>query len=216
MVGRSLNVDNYPFRPCEEDEDVLGPQVSYRSVIRALMYLTNYIRPGISFAVNLLARFSSSPIKRHLNEIKHIFRYLCGRTNLRLFYSNNSKQGLVGYANAGYLSDPPKAISQTGYVFLNKGTTISWRSQKQTHVATSSNHVEVITLHESRKEFVWLRSMTQLITSSCGQKKEKSPTLINVQVFVTPPKSDGSGIVTLGCDFKAQIQVTENDLKRDV
>ena len=27
MVGRSLNVDNDPFRPCEEDEDVLGPEV---------------------------------------------------------------------------------------------------------------------------------------------------------------------------------------------
>nr|GEZ02483.1 putative copia-like polyprotein [Tanacetum cinerariifolium] len=26
IVGRSLNVDNDPFRPCEEDEDVLGPE----------------------------------------------------------------------------------------------------------------------------------------------------------------------------------------------
>ncbi|GJY92150.1 retrovirus-related pol polyprotein from transposon TNT 1-94 [Tanacetum coccineum] len=147
MVGRSLNVDNDPFRPCEEGEDVLGPEVPYLSAIRALMYLTNCTRPDISFAVNLLARFSPSPTKRHWNGIKHIFRYLRGSTDLGLFYSNNSKQGLVGYADAGYLSDPHKARSQTGYVYLNGGTVISWCFQKQTLVATSSNHAEVIALH---------------------------------------------------------------------
>ncbi|GJZ30918.1 disease resistance CC-NBS-LRR class family protein [Tanacetum coccineum] len=125
MVGRSLNVDNDLFRPCEEGEDVLGPEVPYLSAIGALMYLTNYTKPDISFAVNLLARFSLSPTKRHWNGIKHIFRYLRGSTDLGLFYSNNSKQGLVGYADTGYLSDPHKARSQTGYVFLNGGTAIS-------------------------------------------------------------------------------------------
>ncbi|GKE76035.1 hypothetical protein Tco_1542155 [Tanacetum coccineum] len=105
MVGRSLNVDNDLFCPCEEYEDVLGPAVSHLSAIGAL-------------------------------------------------------------------------ISQTGYVFLNGGTAISWHSQKQTLVATSSNHAEVITLHEASKECVWLRTMTQLIVTSCGLKKEESPTLI--------------------------------------
>ena len=53
-----------------------------------------------------------------------------------LFYPNNSKEGLVGYADASYLSDPHKARSQTGYVFMNGVTIISWHSQKQTLVAT--------------------------------------------------------------------------------
>jgi hypothetical protein len=129
--------------------------------------------------VNLLARFSSSPTKRHWNGIKHIFRYLRGTIDLGLFYSNSSKEGLIGYADAGYLSDPHKARSQTGYVFLNGGTAISWRSQKQTLVATSSNHAEVIALHEASRECVWLRSMTQLILNSCGLEKDKVPTLIH-------------------------------------
>nr|GEV65501.1 reverse transcriptase [Tanacetum cinerariifolium] len=81
-------------------KDVLGPEVPYLSTIGALMYLTNCTRPDISFAVNLLARFSSSPTKRHWNRIKHIFRYLRGTTDLGLFYSNNSIQGLIDYADA--------------------------------------------------------------------------------------------------------------------
>nr|GEU69342.1 putative ribonuclease H-like domain-containing protein [Tanacetum cinerariifolium] len=79
----------------------------------------------------------------------------------------------------GYLSDPHKARSQTGYVFLNGGTAISWRSQRQTLIATSSNHAKVIALHEASRECVWLSSMTQLIVTSCGLNKEKSPTIIH-------------------------------------
>ncbi|GJR40317.1 secreted RxLR effector protein 161-like protein [Tanacetum coccineum] len=108
-----------------------------------------------------------------------IYLYLRGMTDLGLFYSNNSKHGLIGYADACYFSDPHKARSQTGYVFLNGGTTISWRSQKQTLVATSSNHAEVIALHEASKECVWLRSMTQLIVTYCRLNLEKSPTVIH-------------------------------------
>ena len=66
MVVRSLNVEKDLFLPCEENEEVLGPEVPYLSAIGALMYLANCTRPDIAFAVNLLARFSSSPTKRQL------------------------------------------------------------------------------------------------------------------------------------------------------
>ncbi|XP_055961475.1 secreted RxLR effector protein 161-like [Mercurialis annua] len=178
MVNRSLNVETDPFRPCGENEDILGPEVPYLSAIGALMYLANCTRPDISFSVNLLARFSSAPTKRHWNGIKHILRYLRGSTDLGLFYSNDSNLKLIGYADAGYLSDPHKVKSQTGYVFTSGGTAISWRSQKQTIVATSSNHAELIALHEASRECVWLRSITQHIQESCGLPVHKSPAVL--------------------------------------
>jgi len=49
------------------------------------------------------------------------------------------------------LSDPHNAKSQTRYVFAYGDTAISQRSQKQTLVATSLNHAEVIVLHEANK-----------------------------------------------------------------
>ncbi|GJW30042.1 hypothetical protein Tco_0046917 [Tanacetum coccineum] len=57
MVRRSLNVDNDPLRPCEDNEEVLGPDVPYLSAIGALMYLTN-AKPLRAF-VFLLSHFSS-------------------------------------------------------------------------------------------------------------------------------------------------------------
>ncbi|KAL0368450.1 UNVERIFIED_CONTAM: Retrovirus-related Pol polyprotein from transposon TNT 1-94 [Sesamum calycinum] len=131
MVVRSLDVKKDPFRPRESDEEFLGPEVPYLSAIGALMYLANHTRPDITFAVNLLARYNSAPTRRHWNEIKHILRYLRGTMDMGLFYPKVSNCDLVGYADAGYLSDPHNGRSQTGYLFLCGGTTISWRSMNK-------------------------------------------------------------------------------------
>ena len=48
MVVRSLEVTKDPFRPKEENEELLGPEVPYLSAIGALMYLANYTRPDIA------------------------------------------------------------------------------------------------------------------------------------------------------------------------
>ena len=98
--------------------------------------------------------------------MKHILRYLYGTTDFGLFYSKEST--LKGYADSGYLSDPHKARSQTGYVFTCGNTAISWRSTKRTSTATSSNHSEIIALHEASRKCVWSRSMVHHIRNACG------------------------------------------------
>jgi hypothetical protein len=57
----------------------------------------------------------------------------------------------VGYVDTVYMSDPHNARSQTGFVFLCGGASISWQSVKQTLVATSTNHSE-ITMYEATRE----------------------------------------------------------------
>ena len=111
MVVRSHEVTKDPFRQKEENEELLGLEVPYLSAIGALMYLANYTRPDIAFSVNLLARYCSAPTKRHWNGIKHILRYLCGTSDMGLFYSKAMEPQLLGYVDAGYLSDPHKARS---------------------------------------------------------------------------------------------------------
>ena len=77
------------------------------------MYLANCTRPDIAFSVNLLARYSSAPTLRHWNEVKHLLKYLRGTSDIGLFYSKVPKPKLLGYTDAGYLSDPHKARSQS-------------------------------------------------------------------------------------------------------
>ena len=96
MVVRSLDVKKDLFRPCEKCEELLGPEVPYLSAIGALMYLANCTRPDIAFSVNLLARYSSAPTRRHWKGIQHILRYLRGTSDMSLFYSNKSEEKLLG------------------------------------------------------------------------------------------------------------------------
>nr|CAD40421.3 OSJNBa0065J03.17 [Oryza sativa Japonica Group] len=178
MVVRSLDVEKDPFRPKEDGEDVLGPDFPYLSAIGALMYLANSTRPDIAFSVNLLARYSAAPTKHHWTGVKNVFRYLNGTRDLGLFFKKNQDSTLIGYTDASYLSDPHNARSQTGFVFLQGGTAISWKSSKQTLVATSTNHSEIIALYEASRECVWLRRMVNHILTSCGIGSLESPTII--------------------------------------
>ena len=46
-------------------------------------------------------------------------------------------------------------------------------------VATSSNHSEILVMHEASRECVWLRSMIQHIRESCGLSSIKNnPTIL--------------------------------------
>ncbi|KAI5671425.1 hypothetical protein M9H77_11789 [Catharanthus roseus] len=133
MVIQSLDVAKDPFQPQEEDEELLGPEVPYLSAIDALMYLANNTRPDISFAINLLERYRTKDFGLFMQKNQHV---------------------LICYADAGYLYDPHKARSQTGYLFKFGNTTISWRSTKQSITATSSNHTELIAIHGASKKCV--------------------------------------------------------------
>ncbi|XP_050369134.1 secreted RxLR effector protein 161-like [Argentina anserina] len=127
---------------------VLNP---YVSVVGASLYLAQWTHPDIAFSVNLLARFNFAPTIRHWNGIKNIF-----------------SDELVGFSDAGYLSDPHKGRSQTGYVFTMGNTVICWTSTKQTLVTTYSNHYEIIALHEAVKECIWLRAIITHIRDASG------------------------------------------------
>jgi hypothetical protein len=56
--------------------------------------------------------------------------------------------------------------------------TISWKSCKQTLVATSTNHLKIIVLYEASREYVWLRRMIDHIHKSCEIGAIESPTII--------------------------------------
>jgi len=104
------------------------------------MYLANYTRPNIAFVINLLARYSSNPIKKHCNVVKYILNYLYETIKMRLFYSGLNSQ-LIGYVYACYLFDPYKKDITNKLSITYEGTIISWRYVKQILMASSSNQL---------------------------------------------------------------------------
>nr|GEU88327.1 putative reverse transcriptase domain-containing protein [Tanacetum cinerariifolium] len=145
----------------------------------ALLYLSCNTRLDISFPLNLLARYSSCPTKRHWSGVKQIFHYLQD-TNMGLYNTNPSEGNLVGFADVEYMSDPHTGRSQPGYVFTSSNAAISWRSIKKTMIATSSNHANILAIHKASQECIWLRSVTQHIRESCGiSSGQESPTVVH-------------------------------------
>ena len=161
------------------------------------MYLANCTGPDIAFAVNLLARYSATPTRRHWVGVKTILRYLQGTQDLDLWFLKNQALTMVGYVDAGYMFDPHNARSQTGFVFLCGGAAISWRSVKQTLVATSTNHSEIIALYEASRECVWLQRMINHIQKSCGLNVADTPTKHIAPKFFYPHELQKSGEINI-------------------
>ena len=151
----------------------------YLTAVGALLYLATFTRPDISFAVSTLGRHFQKPTVRHWAGVKHLFRYLRGTEDLGLLYSRDGATRFVGYADAGYKSDPKSGKSQIGYIFIKNGATVSWKSVKQTVTATSTNHVELIAFHEVLRELVWLHTMERLVTNQAGIALAEEPTVIH-------------------------------------
>ncbi|GJR28891.1 retrovirus-related pol polyprotein from transposon TNT 1-94 [Tanacetum coccineum] len=80
-------------------QDTATNQNKYHSIIRVLMYLTAS-QPDIAFATFVYARYQARPTKKHLKEVKRIFRYLRQSINKGLWYSKDYGFELIAYSDA--------------------------------------------------------------------------------------------------------------------
>jgi hypothetical protein len=63
-------------------------------------------------------------------------------------------------------------------MFFHGGTTILWKSYKQTLISTSTSHFEIIQLYEAARECAWLHRVINHIQVSYGIEPIGSPTII--------------------------------------
>nr|GEU42843.1 hypothetical protein [Tanacetum cinerariifolium] len=135
-------------------------QTDYRSKIGSLMYLTSS-RPDIVQAVCFCARYQSRPTKKHLKEVKRIFRYLRGTVNMGLWYPKESSFELTAFSDADHAGciDSRKSTSR-GIQFLGDKL-VSWMSKKQNCTAMSLAESEYMALSASCAQAMWMRTQLQ-------------------------------------------------------
>jgi hypothetical protein len=82
----------------------LGPDdaTNYRSVVRALQYLT-LTRQDISFAVNKVYQFLQAPMTVHWNVVKRILRYIKLTVKLGLRISRSSSSLVSAFSDADWV-----------------------------------------------------------------------------------------------------------------
>nr|GEZ30658.1 uncharacterized mitochondrial protein AtMg00810-like [Tanacetum cinerariifolium] len=152
----SLSLNNSPKKL---DEDLQGKPVDdtlYHGMIGSLMYLTAS-RPSLIYVVCLCAQYQAKPIKKHLQAVKWIFRYLKGTINMGLWYSKDTDMSLTAYADADHIGCQDTRRSTSGSAQFLVDKLVSWSSKKQKSTAISSTEAEYIALSRCFSQILWMR-----------------------------------------------------------
>ncbi|KAA0038918.1 Retrovirus-related Pol polyprotein from transposon TNT 1-94 [Cucumis melo var. makuwa] len=120
-------------------------QPEYAKIIGSVMYLMNYTRSDIAYAVSRLSRYTHNPDRYHWDALRHLLRYLKGTIDYCLHFDKFSAV-LEGYCDANWVTDNDEVYSTGGYIFLLGDGAISWKSTKQTCIARSMMESEFIVL----------------------------------------------------------------------
>jgi hypothetical protein len=100
----------------------------------------------------------SNPGPEHYHQLHHLLCYIRGTAHYSLSFGL-SDQGLIGYSDSDFTSDKDDSRSIGGYVYYLFGSPISWCSQKQSVVATSSTEAEYIALSNAAREQIHLNQL---------------------------------------------------------
>jgi Reverse transcriptase (RNA-dependent DNA polymerase) len=142
-------------------------RTKYQQVIGSLLYLMLGTRPDIAYAVTRMAQFAANPSEEHLTKALYICKYLAGTTDYSLQYGLK-QEGLYAYADADWASDLESQRSTTGYLVLLSGTAISWNSRAQKTIALSSTEAEYMSLSDTCRQLIWMRSFLKELGMPVG------------------------------------------------
>ena len=152
--------DNFSLSQCPKNdlEHKEMDNIPYASFVGSLMYAQTCTRPDISFAVGMLGRYQSNPRLFHWRAAKKVLRYLQGTKNHMLTYRRTSNLEVVGYSDSDYAGCKDARKSTFGYLFFLADGAISWKSGKQSVIATSTMEAEFIACFEVTVQSFWLRN----------------------------------------------------------
>jgi len=109
----------------------------FRRIVGKLIYLS-ITRPDISFVVQSLSQFVSSPTDAHLKETFHVLKYLKATTDHGILLAKDSTFQIRAFSDSDWGSCPNSRKSVTGYAILLGKSLIFWRSKKQGVVSRST------------------------------------------------------------------------------
>jgi hypothetical protein len=137
----------------------------YQQLVGCLIYLSNSTRPDIAYSVGHLARNMQSPTETDWSNGKRVLRYLKGTRDLSIIYSQPNQ--ITGYSDSSYAEEKDRK-SISGYIFMQAGAPITWRSSKQNITAQSSMEAEYIALADANNEAEWLLKLrTEIFPHVC-------------------------------------------------
>ncbi|XP_074337536.1 secreted RxLR effector protein 161-like [Apium graveolens] len=119
-------------------------RIPYASTVGSLMYAQVCTHPDIAFTVAMLGRYLSNPEIEQCKAVKRVLRYLKKTKDYKLTYRKSDHLEIIGYSDSDSGECKDERNSTSDYIYLLAGGAISWRSSKQTLIASSTVATEYI------------------------------------------------------------------------
>ena len=107
------------------------------SAVRSLMYAQTCTKLYIILAVGMLDRYQSNPGMDHWKDVKKVMRYLQGTKDFMLTFRRSDSLEVTGYSDSDFAGCIDSRKSTFDYLFMLAEGAISWKSAKQTIIASS-------------------------------------------------------------------------------
>ena len=75
-----------------------------------------------------------------------------------LMYRRKNNLEIIGYSYSHFVGCVDSRKSTSGYIFMFASGAVSWRSAKQTLIATSTMEDEFVSCFEATSHDVWMKS----------------------------------------------------------
>ena len=75
-----------------------------------------------------------------------------------LIYRRTDELEVIGYSDSDFASCIDSQKSTSGYIFMFADGAFSWKSAKQTSIATSTMETELVSYFEATSHSIWLKS----------------------------------------------------------
>ncbi|KAK2988306.1 hypothetical protein RJ640_011977 [Escallonia rubra] len=144
-----------PRNQLEQDEMKRIPSAS---TVGSFMYAQVCTRPDITYVVGMLGRYQINPGMGHWKAAKKVMRYLQGTKDFMLTYRKSDNLEVIDYSDSDYAGCVDTLKSTSGYVFMLAEGAISWKSAKQSLMASHTMEAEFVACFEASCHGVWLKN----------------------------------------------------------
>ncbi|XP_073041951.1 secreted RxLR effector protein 161-like [Primulina eburnea] len=152
--------DKFILKQCPKNdfEEKEMPKVPYASAVGRLMYAQVCTRPDIAYVTGMLGRYLSNPRVEHWKAVKRVLRYLQRTKDYMLIYRRLDQLEIIGYTDSDFARCQDSMKSTSDYIYLLAGGFISWKSAKQSLIASSTMAAEFVTCYKASNHGIWLQN----------------------------------------------------------
>jgi hypothetical protein len=128
--------------------------IPYKEAVGTLMYARLGTHLDITYAIQVLSKFSKDPGEAHWEAVKRVFCYLKGTRELWLTYGG-AGEDLTSFTDADS-NMAEDCCATSGYAFIINSRAVSWSTKRQEIVTLSTTESEYVGATHAAKEALWL------------------------------------------------------------